>query len=201
MPQKETSPDAWFVSEILPNERDLDAFLQTRCDDSDEVEDVRQEVYARLYQYAQSCSAYPENARAFLFSAARNMLIDRIRRKRIVSFEQVMDFENLNVFENEPGPDRFAQGRIEFAALKIALDNLPGRTRDIIWLRRVEGLSQRQTAERLNISQPTVERHLAKGVRLLADTLGRSSARKKENLKGGTPIKRDQNDKSAKRKG
>lgn len=53
--------------------------------------------------------------------------------------------------------------------MQEALDSLPERTRSIVLLRRVHGLSQRETAKELKISEPTVERHIAKGIRQLKD--------------------------------
>ena len=38
----------------------------------------------------------------------------------------------------------------------------------MVWLRRVEDLSQRDVAMRLGISEKTVEKHIAKGMRMLA---------------------------------
>jgi RNA polymerase sigma-70 factor (ECF subfamily) len=55
--------------------------------------------------------------------------------------------------------------------LSRALDHLPPRCREVIWLRRVEGMSQREVADQLGITEKTVEKHLAKGMRLLADTV------------------------------
>ncbi len=47
----------------------------------------------------------------------------------------------------------------------------------VIWLRRVEGLSQRETAERLGIQEGAVESHMGGGLRIMADAfLGASSA-------------------------
>ncbi|MGH7707394.1 MAG: RNA polymerase sigma factor, partial [Candidatus Dormibacteria bacterium] len=51
------------------------------------------------------------------------------------------------------------------------LDALPERTRDVIWLRRVEGLSQREAAGRLGIKESTLESHMCRGVRALASAV------------------------------
>jgi len=40
-----------------------------------------------------------------------------------------------------------------------------------MWLRRVDGLSQKEVASKLGITAKTVEKHVARGVRLLADSL------------------------------
>ena len=165
-------PDEWFVQEVLSHEAELTMFLYKRWSHRDEVKDLRQEIYARLLKYAQALDSEPANTRALIFSTARNLMIDRIRRLQVVSFENMMDFESLNVIDSEPGPDRQLEHRTELLALKNAMDNLPDRTRAVIYLRRVEGISQKETAKRLNISEPTVERHLAKGVRKLAEVIG-----------------------------
>ena len=61
--------------------------------------------------------------------------------------------------------------------LADALDRLPDRCREVVWLRRVEELSQKDVASRLGISEKTVEKHIAKGMRLLADALFTSEDR------------------------
>ncbi len=52
--------------------------------------------------------------------------------------------------------------------LDDAVDRPPDRCREVVWLRRVEELSQKEVAARMGISEKTVEKHLAKGMRLLA---------------------------------
>src|SRR5687768_11848148 len=47
-----TDFDAWFVHEILIHERTLMLFLQSRWPHRDELHDLRQEVYARVYESA-----------------------------------------------------------------------------------------------------------------------------------------------------
>jgi RNA polymerase sigma-70 factor (ECF subfamily) len=49
-----------------------------------------------------------------------------------------------------------------------ALDGLSDNCRAVIWLRRVEGLTQREAAERLGMREGTLESHLSRGLRALA---------------------------------
>jgi RNA polymerase sigma-70 factor (ECF subfamily) len=53
------------------------------------------------------------------------------------------------------------------------LAKLPDKCRAVFMARRVEGLSHRETAEKFGISEKTVEKHMAKGIRLLMDLFGR----------------------------
>jgi len=52
-----------------------------------------------------------------------------------------------------------------------ALDALPPRCRETVWLRRVFDIPQKVVAEKLGITEKTVEKHLMKGVQLLAESL------------------------------
>lgn len=167
------SLDEWFVETVLPLEAALERFLRRNWRNPSDIADLRQEVYARVFKAAQT-GGLPPQPKALVFTTARNLIIDRIRRQRVVHIESVMDIEALNVALDEAGPLEEVVGRAELKRLQEALDALPPRTRDVIVLRKVHGLSQRETARRLGVSEPTVERHVGAGVRRLADALQRS---------------------------
>lgn len=161
------SLDAWFASEILVHEQALSYFLRRCWPHRDELHDLRQEVYVRVYEAAGK--ALPTTPKAFLFATARHLMADRVRRSRVVSIEAVGDFESLNVLIEEVTPERWSSGRQTLKRLTEAFDRLPDRCREVVWLRRVEELPQKEVAMRLGISEKTVEKHIAKGVRLLAE--------------------------------
>ena len=163
--------DQWFMDAVLPLEAELERFLARHWSDASEIRDLRQEVYSRLYKSA--ANGLPHNTRALMYSTARNLIIDLVRRKRVVSIETVMDFESWDVSSEEAGPFETVSARQELNMLRTALETLPRRTRDVVQMRRVQGMSQRETAHALGISEPTVERHVSKGVRLLANALAR----------------------------
>jgi len=170
------SLDAWFASEILVHEQALSYFLRRCWPHRDELHDLRQEVYVRVYEAAGK--ALPTTPKAFLFATARHLMADRVRRSRVVSIEAVGDFESLNVLIEEVTPERWSSGRQTLKRLAEAFDRLPDRCREVVWLRRVEELPQKEVAMRLGISEKTVEKHIAKGVRLLAEHF----------YGGGTPV-------------
>ncbi|HEV2560761.1 MAG TPA: RNA polymerase sigma factor [Rhizomicrobium sp.] len=159
---------AWFVREVLPLEAVLMQFLRRSTRNHTDAEDLRQEVYMRVCEAAQS--DIPHSAKSFVFTVARNLLIDRARREPIVSIEAVADLETLNVAIDEPGPDRNAIARDELRRLQAALENLPQRFRSAVVMRKVDGLSRREIAARLGITEKTVERHLTEGLRALASS-------------------------------
>ena len=162
--------DEWFAVEILPHEPALMRFLARHWRDPTELCDLRQEIYVRLYEAAKV--SRPRQPRAFLFATARNLMSDRIRRGRVVSFEVVADFEASNVFiDDDHSPERQESARQELQRLTNALIRLPPRCREVIWLRRVKGLSQKEVASTMHIAEGTVEKQVAKGMRLLAQML------------------------------
>jgi RNA polymerase sigma factor (sigma-70 family) len=163
----DTTLDTWFVSEILVHEAALVQYLRRCWPHADEVADLRQEVYVRVYEAA--AKARPQQPKSFLFASARHLMTDRLRRGRVVSIEPAGDFESLNVLVDEVSPERRFGARQILRRLAAAFDRLPGRCREIVWLRRVEELPQKEVAQRLGISEKAVEKQIARGMRLLAE--------------------------------
>lgn len=159
--------DKWFVDQILIHEEALMRFLIPACANGDEAHDLRQDIYERVYQAAGQ--ALPAHAKAFLFTTARNLLTDRARRAKVVSIETMGDFDPSLVLIDDVSPERWSGGRQALKHLSEAFDLLPDRCREVVWLRRVEELSQKDVAARLGITEKTVEKHIVKGMRLLAD--------------------------------
>lgn len=159
--------NAWFKREILAHEGALLRYLMRVWPRKHEVPDLRQETYARVYQAA--TSSRPTSPRAFLFTTAHHLMADRIRHERVVSIEAVGDIELLNVSSDELSAEDWVSTREELKRLATALDRLPPRCREVVWLRRVEGLSQKEAAEALGVSVKAIEQHMSKGARLLAE--------------------------------
>jgi RNA polymerase sigma-70 factor (ECF subfamily) len=161
--------DQWFVREVLPLEATLMHFLRRNWRNKADHADLCQEVYVRVYEAA--LQEIPAQAKPFVLSTARTLLIDHVRREHVISIEAVADLDTLGVGTEEVSPDRVVIAREELRRLQDALDLLPPRCREAVVLRQVEGLSRREIAERMGISEETVKRHLAVGACALADTL------------------------------
>jgi RNA polymerase sigma factor (sigma-70 family) len=159
----------WFVDEVLPLEAGLMRFLSRRWHNNRDVEDLCQDVYVRVYEAAKK--EIPRPAKPFVFTIARNLLINRSRREHVVAIESVADVEMLNVSGDEPGPERNVMAREELARLQEALDELPKRCREAVVLRKIEGLARHEIALRMGIAEQTVNRHLTDGMYALAELL------------------------------
>lgn len=175
--------DNWFLTEILCHEAALTRYLRRVWRNSAELSDLRQEVYIRVYESA--ARALPATAKAFLFTTARNLIIDRLRHERIVSIDYTQDFGSLDVLADEVSPERRLSARQELTRLSTALDELSDACRAVVWLRRVEGLSQKEAAERLGMPEGTVESHLCRGMRALMKTIfGSANGKSQEAVRG-----------------
>jgi len=164
-----TDLDDWFVREVLPLEAALVRYLRRNRKADDDVADLRQEVYVRLYEAA--AKRRPDLVKPFVFATARNLLIDRARRSQIVSIEAFADLDVLDVSADELTPERHATGQQELRLLQQALDDLPARCREVVKLRKIDGLSQREVATHMGITEDTVEKQISKGMRALTESM------------------------------
>jgi RNA polymerase sigma-70 factor (ECF subfamily) len=165
------SLDRWFAEAILIHEGPLVRFLRRSWPSRDEVDDILQDTYVRVFESA--AKALPQAPKSFLFTTARHLMIDRIRRRRVVSIEAVGglgELDHLNVLIDEHSSETKASARQELRHLAAAFDALPPRCRDVLWLRRVEDLPQKEVAQKLGIPAKAVEKALARAVQLLATT-------------------------------
>ncbi len=163
--------DVWFVGQVLPLEPALMRLLRRHWRHSDEWADIRQDLYVRLFESALR-DGPPLQTTAFVFACARNLLIDRARRAQVVPIDTVADLEALTELPvDEFTPERLAAARGELRLLQQALDDLPPRCREVVALRKIEGLSQKDIATQLGIAEGTVEKQVTLGVRALAQTL------------------------------
>ncbi len=161
----------WFVREVLPLEAVLIQYLSRGARSKADVEDLRQDLYERVCTAARQ--GLPNPTRPFVFTIARNLLINRVRREHIVSFDTVENLEELNIAIDEPAADRVVIARQELRRLQAAMEKLPQRQRDAIVMRKLGGLSVPEIAQRAGTAERTVRHNLAEGVRTLADILYR----------------------------
>ena len=159
------SLDTWFIREILAHEEMLVSYLLRRWPNRPEVSDLRQDTYVRVYEAA--AKSRPPVPKAFLFATAAHLMADRMRRRRVVAIDAVGDIEALGVLVEEVSPERRLSAHEELRRLAQAIDLLPPRCREVVWLRRVDELPQKEVALRLGITEKSVEKHVMKGMKLL----------------------------------
>jgi RNA polymerase sigma-70 factor (ECF subfamily) len=179
----------WLARHILPYEPILRSRLKRMFVYGMEIDDIVQEMYARIVsQPSLEGIKYP---RQYAFQTATAIIIDHMRRSRVVSINAAGDLDQLEISAPDASPEQQLEFRDEIAAVAHSLSLLPGRTRDVLIMRRVEELSQQETADKLGISIKTVEKHMAQGVAALMALFGRGG---KSSAHSSTPKRTDEHD-------
>jgi|SRR6185437_6032680 len=159
--------NAWFVREVLPLEAALRRYLRNGWRNDSDVSDMCQDVFVRALEAARN--EFPRATKPFVFSIARNLLLNRLHRDQIVSIDAVADLESFGLASDEPLPDRSLSARQDWKRLQLVLSQLPDRWREVVVMRKVEGLSRKEIAHRMGLAERTVALHLANGIAALTD--------------------------------
>lgn len=146
-------------------------YFSRRVRQSEEVEDLVQEVLARLVRRCEVVEM--EAVRAYVFETASSVLIDWARRRRS---RRADDHGELSADQPAPGDftaDRILLGRERLQRVTAALLELPERQRSVFILRRIEGMKYHDIAQRLGLSLSSVEKDMRSAVLHLAERMGR----------------------------
>lgn len=139
--------------------------------DREEALDAAQEVLIKAYRKAGTLEPEGE-LYTWLYRVASNHCLNRMRRRKIVRFLPLGENRNegapaLEPVDAAPGPDASLQSRERWAATRRAIDDLPENQRAVLVLAKFEGLSYRQIATTLGITEGAVESRLFRAMRNL----------------------------------
>ncbi len=157
----------WFCREVLPLERSVVRFIRRNWRVADDVMDLTHDVYELVIAGARN--GLPFNTQQYVFTVARNHLINRAKRARIVSFELVAHLETVPRDVDPLEAERHLDAREALRRFQAGLEKLSPRVREIVTLRKVDGLNVKETADRLGIGKDAVNHQLAMGMKALAD--------------------------------
>ena len=148
------------------------AFARRLIPNLSDAEDIAQEAMLRLWKIAPEWRQGEAKVTTWLFRVTRNLCIDRLRQRT---------FSDLDAVAEPMDENPSVQARLEqnerMKALSEALSELPDRQREAVTLRHIEGLSNPEIAEIMEISVEAVESLTARGKRVLKGALEK---RKKE---------------------
>jgi RNA polymerase sigma factor (sigma-70 family) len=128
-----------------------------------DIDDILQETFVRAYAAAQKTEI--RHPRSFMLKTARNLALNHVSsayNKRV----QIEDFSTSDVYLSTGSVESDVDSNERFLAFCRAVRDLPQQCRRVFILSKVYGLSQREIAEYLEISESTVEKHIAKGLLL-----------------------------------
>ncbi|MGH7944143.1 MAG: RNA polymerase sigma factor [Opitutaceae bacterium] len=159
----------WFTEEVHAHDASLKSYLRGSFPSERDLDDVVQESYLRIWK---ARTREPINSvKAFLFRVARNIALDRTRRHRTSPLGNVGNLDASCVMDDRPGVIEIVSEGEKERLLSDALSALPPRAHELIILCKLNGLSHRAAAEKLGISERTVDEHLLRGTKRLGEEL------------------------------
>ena len=142
-------------------------------DDEDEAKGVVQDAFVKLWEIRHELN--PEsNLRNFLFTLVKNNCLNILKRRQILlkHHEKIRWMEMHFQYESL---SRMGYDYLEFNELKekidIAVSNLPEHCRMVFEMSRFQELKNREIADKLGVTQKTIEAHLTKALKILRNDL------------------------------
>ena len=157
-----------FASLYRATAAPLRRYLARLLGDAGDAEDVAHDAYLRVHPTIAADKA--EKPEALLYTTARRLAFNRLRRRRIAPFAPGA-LEPESTASPAPGVVQQVMARQELAQLEQAIKQLPEGCRTVLLLRKIELLSHRDIADRLGIAVSTVEKQHARALRLLRAAL------------------------------
>lgn len=151
----------------------LRRYLARLLGNTSEAQDIAHDAYLRVYPTV--TKGPTEKPEALLYTTARRLAINRLKRRSIAPFSR-QEAHTDQAASTNPGVAQQVMARQEWQMLEQAIAELPPGCRAVLLLRKVELLSHREIAERLGIAVSTVEKQHARALRLLRAALPQENA-------------------------
>lgn len=172
--------DAAALEDLLSRSQAVvNRFSNAVCGGQPDSEDAAQEALLQTYRYVRNLRD-PESFRAWLYRTVRNACLLSRRKKagepsHLQSIDAVEREDDdpvlLKVLDRGRSPEDLARNTELRAQLRDALMKLPQSSRVIVFLRELEGLSTREVAEVVGISEDNVKARLSRARARLRDEL------------------------------
>ncbi|WP_292960181.1 RNA polymerase sigma factor [Novosphingobium sp. UBA1939] len=159
----------WVALYVVPQEQHIRAALRRAGVCDADADDLVQDAYCRLATLRSI--DHIDRPGAYFMQIVKNLRRDRLRRERIIRFEDVTENANLFVEHEAVGVEATVAAREQLRLVGRLLADLPDRCRTIFTLKRMEGLSQREIAKRLGVSESVVENDVQKALRTIQRAL------------------------------
>ncbi len=134
--------------------------------DAAEAEDVAQEAMLRLWRLAPDWRQGDAKVSTWVYRVTANLCIDRMRKHRDAQLQ-----EGFEPVDGDATADQKLLQQHRLGALQTALNRLPNRQRQAVVLRHIDGLSNPEIAQIMNLSTRAVESLTARAKRGLAAEL------------------------------
>ena len=148
----------------------IHGYIAQRIRPREDACDLTQEVFARFIRsrHAAGC----ESPKAMLYEIARNLIIDRSRRRASHRAERHQPYDDEQIEGIGADPSCVIDSGRRLEAAEAIILSLPSKCREVFVLSRFEGLSYADIAVRMNISVAMVQKHISKALLRLRQGVG-----------------------------
>lgn len=155
---------SWVAAEVIPHEAAVRAWLRRARVSPQDVDEVIQDAYCRLSML--DSIDHIDRPDAYFFSIARNLLLRRLKRERVVPIDAIAEIDAFND-DLHPSPEQQAAARLDYAKMLDFMSTLPERCRTIVTLRKIQGWSQKEIAAHLGTTEKAVEKQVWVGMKAI----------------------------------
>jgi len=149
---------------ITDNQTKLKAFIRKRVPNKEDAEDVLQDVFFQLVKTVENTLNPIEQVSAWLFRVARNVIINKGKKKREEKLSVYIDdegdimqeFSEILFSEHNNSPETEYLRTLVWQELEITLAELPPEQREAFELTELEGLPVKEVAQTMNIPVNTL---------------------------------------------
>ena len=152
----------------------LRSFLLGRVRDTSDLDDIVQEVFMRLARNTDAVNRLLEpgaNNRAYLFTAANNLIVDLERRQSVRKSYLTNHWDEAGAVVYELSPEVVVAASEELAVIKEAIKNLKPTWRKAFVLSRIKSMNYKDISEDMGVSVRQIEKYIAAAMKALRQAL------------------------------
>lgn len=162
--------DRWFATNLLPHEGVLMRVASRITGNRETAREILQDAYLSLVRDDNWRKV--EHPRAYVTKAVKYLAWRKFERARIVPIELMANLEAVDQASDEPDAHELLSAAERRQIILDAIEALPPKCRRVVKLRRLKEMLPADIAQEMGISVSMVEKHLAKGMNLIAKRLG-----------------------------
>lgn len=144
------------------------SYMMRQGTDANTAEELAQETLLTVWRKASLYSGEKGSATTWIFTIARNLRIDRLRKE--VSWQPLPE-DNEEKASDDPAPDEELSERERREKVQEVLSGLPPDQSEVIVLSYVEGLSHSEISDRLGLPLGTVKSRMRLAYQKIRDAL------------------------------